>query len=86
MASTAEIKAQIQSANQQAEEAIGQIGAAKDQIETAVSTGTAATQDTSSSLPGEALAQWQQAMNQLDEAIASVLAAKEKFEEYSNVI
>lgn len=86
MASTAEIKAQIQTAIEQATEALQQIGAAQQQIETAVGTGSAATQDTSSALPGEALGQWQQAKERLDEATQSVLAANQSFEEYSNTI
>jgi hypothetical protein len=86
MASTAEIKAQIQSAIEQANEAIGQIGAAQQQIEAAVATGSAATQDTSSALPGEALGQWQQAKDRLDEAVNMVLAANSTFEQYANSI
>lgn len=86
MASTAEIKAQIQTAIEQATEALQQIGAAQQQIETAVGTGSAATQDTSSTLPGEALGQWQQAKERLDEATQSVLAANQSFEEYTNTI
>lgn len=86
MASTAEIKAQIQTAIEQATEALQQIGAAQQQMETAVGTGSAATQDTSSTLPGEALGQWQQAKERLDEAAQSVLAANQSFEEYSNTI
>ncbi len=86
MASTAEIKAQIQTAIEQATEALQQIGAAQQQIETAVGTGSAATQDTSSTLPGEALGQWQQAKERLDEATQSVLAANQSFEEYANTI
>ncbi|PRY59823.1 MULTISPECIES: hypothetical protein [Glycomyces] len=86
MASTAEIKAQIQSAIEQANEAIGQIGAAQTQIETAIGAGSAATQDTSSALPGEALGQWQQAKEQLEEAVTLALAANQTFEQYSNTI
>ncbi|MEU5870937.1 hypothetical protein AB0A73_05170 [Glycomyces sp. NPDC047369] len=86
MASTAEIKAQIQSAIEQANEAIGQIGAAQTQIEASIGAGSAATQDTSSALPGEALGQWQQAKEQLEEAVTLVLAANQSFEQYSNTI
>jgi methyl-accepting chemotaxis protein len=86
VASTAEIKAQIQSAIEQADEAVKQMGAAQSQVETAIGTGAAATQDTSSSLPGEALGQWERAKERLDEAIALVLAANQSFEQYSNTI
>jgi hypothetical protein len=86
MASTAEIKAQIQSAIEQANEAMGQIGAAQSQVETAIGTGVAATQDTSSALPGEAIGQWQQAKERLEEALTMIAAANQSFEQYASVI
>ncbi|MCD0446832.1 hypothetical protein LO763_24750 [Glycomyces sp. A-F 0318] len=86
MASTAEIKAQIQAAIEQANEASGAIGSSMTQLETAVASGMEATQETSSSLPPEAIGQWQQARERLEEVLGLIQAANGTFEQYMNTI
>ncbi|HEX2144106.1 MAG TPA: hypothetical protein VHG10_06330 [Glycomyces sp.] len=86
MASTAEIKSQIQGAIEQVQEAMGAIGGAQSQADGAIGAGTAATQDTGSPLPGEALSQWQQAKDRLEEALTFFQGGSDTFEEYANSI
>lgn len=86
MASTAEIKSQIQGAIEQVQEAMGAIGGAQSQADAAIGSGTSATQDTGSSLPGEALSQWQQAKEQLEEALTLFQGGSDTFEQYANSI
>lgn len=86
MASTAEIKAQLQAAIEQANEASGAIGASMSQLETAVASGMEATQETSSALPGEAIGQYQQARERLEEVLGLIQAANGTFEQYMNTI
>lgn len=86
MASTAEIKSQIQGAIEQVHEAMGAVGGAQSQTEAAIGTGTAATQDTGSPLPGEALSQWQQAKEKLEEALTLCQGGADTFEQYANSI
>jgi hypothetical protein len=86
MASTAEIKSQIQGAIEQVQEAMGAIGGAQSRTDEAISAGTAATVDTGSSMPGEALSQWQQAKEKLEEALALYQGGSDTFEQYANSI
>ncbi|MCC3765644.1 hypothetical protein K3N28_21525 [Glycomyces sp. TRM65418] len=86
MTSTAEIKSQIQGAIEQIQEAMGAVGGAQSQADAAIGAGTAATQDTGSPLPGEALAQWQQAKEQLDEALSLFQGGVDAFEQYAEGI
>lgn len=86
MASTAEIKSQIQGAIEQVQEAMGAVGSAQSQADAAIGAGTGATQDTGSSLPGEALAQWQQAKEKLEEAVTLFQGGADTFEQYANGI
>jgi hypothetical protein len=86
VASTAEIKSQIQGAIEQVQEAMGAIGGAQSQADAAIGAGTAATQDTGSPLPGEALAQWQQAKEQLEEALTLFQGGADTFEQYADSI
>jgi len=86
MASTAEIKSQIQGAIEQVQEAMGAIGRAQSQADGAIGAGSAATQDTGSSLPGEALSQWQQAKEKLEEALTLFQGGSDTFEQYADSI
>jgi hypothetical protein len=86
MASTAEIKSQIQGAIEQVQEAMGAIGGAQSQTDNAIAAGTSATQDTGSAMPGEALGQWQQAKEKLEEAITLYQGGSDTFEQYANSI
>jgi hypothetical protein len=86
MASTAEIKSQIQGAIEQVQEAMGAIGGAQSQTDNAIAAGTAATQDTGSAMPGEALGQWQQAKEKLEEALTLYQGGSDTFEQYANSI
>ncbi|GAA2320372.1 hypothetical protein GCM10009853_093100 [Glycomyces scopariae] len=86
MSSPAEIKAQIQGAIEQVQEAMGAVGGAHDQADGAIGAGTAATQDTASALPGEALSQWRQAKDRLDEAVTLFQSGSDSLEQYANTI
>lgn len=86
MASTGEIKAQIQGALEQADEATGTITAAMSQLDAAISAATGATDGTSSTEPGEALGQWRQARDELENSIGAIQAAKSTFETYMSSI
>lgn len=86
MSSPAEIRAQIQSAVEQVKEAMGAVGSAHSTTDTAIATGTAATQDTASTLPGEALAQWRQAKDHLDEALTLYQSGTDALDQYGSTI
>ncbi|MDN3243491.1 hypothetical protein [Glycomyces tritici] len=86
MASTAEIKSQIQGAIEQVQEAMGALGGAQTLTDDAIGAGTAATRDTGSAMPGEALSQWQQAKEKLEEALTLYQGGADTFEQYANSI
>ncbi|WP_157930653.1 hypothetical protein [Glycomyces xiaoerkulensis] len=86
MATTAEIKAQIQAAMEQANEAIASVTNAQTQGESAIESMSSTTQDTSSSMPGEAVGQWQEAIERLTEAMTTFQAGNTTAEQYMNSI
>ncbi|THV40527.1 hypothetical protein [Glycomyces buryatensis] len=84
--SVAEIRAQVQAASEQGNEAMGSCEAVKQQLEAAIGTIAGATQETSNQLPGEAMGQWQQASEKIEEAVALIQAGQQTAEQYTSAI